>query len=142
MSALLGGLILVPLVDQAVKLCMARQLGSAAVPLGRLGKLQVRESRVWLARGPHSVNVGLLWTFWTIAAAALVLTCSSAWSVGLLLGGALSHAIEMSVRGSVRDYVCLRFWPAFNVADVAITAGAIGLGVELFFTVHSLWPIT
>jgi lipoprotein signal peptidase len=51
--------------------------------------------------------------------------------VGLLLGGSLSNAMEGSLRGSVTDYVCLRFWPAFNLADVALTAGAVGLGVAL-----------
>jgi signal peptidase II len=50
---------------------------------------------------------------------------------GLMLGGALSHALETSVRGSVCDYVCLRFWPAFDLADVALAVGALGLGVQL-----------
>jgi lipoprotein signal peptidase len=39
--------------------------------------------------------------------------------------------MEGSLRGSVTDYVWLRFWPAFNIADVAITAGAIGMAIEL-----------
>jgi hypothetical protein len=53
------------------------------------------------------------------------------WSFGLLLGAALSHALETSLRGSICDYVCLRFWPAFNLADVALTVGALGLAFEL-----------
>ena len=47
--------------------------------------------------------------------------------VGLLLGGSLSNAVESSMRGSITDYICLRFWPAFNLADLALAAGAIGI---------------
>jgi signal peptidase II len=50
----------------------------------------------------------------------------SEWCAALLLGGSLSHMIETSRRGRVCDYLCLRFWPAFNLADAAITIGAIG----------------
>lgn len=51
-------------------------------------------------------------------------------SWGLLLGGSLSHAVESSLRGSITDYICLRFWPAFNLADLALAAGAIGMIVQ------------
>ena len=51
--------------------------------------------------------------------------------VGMLLGGSSSHALESAVRGSISDYICLRFWPAFNLADVAITVGAIGVIVTM-----------
>ena len=47
--------------------------------------------------------------------------------VGLLLGGSLSHAWETTARGSVSDYICSKWWPAFNLADVAITAGTVGI---------------
>ncbi|BBY79522.1 hypothetical protein MPUL_06800 [Mycolicibacterium pulveris] len=72
---------------------------------------------------------------WAVSAAALMAAAaalpSSAVFVGLLLGGSLSNVIESSLRGSVTDFVCLRFWPAFNVADVALAAGAVGIGFEL-----------
>ena len=56
--------------------------------------------------------------------------------VGLLLGGSLSNALESSLRGTVSDYVCLRFWPAFNLADLALAAGAIGILAELLMAVR------
>jgi len=31
----------------------------------------------------------------------------------------------------VCDYLCPRFWPAFNLADVALAAGAAGALVQL-----------
>jgi signal peptidase II len=46
---------------------------------------------------------------------------------GLLLGGAAGNAIDRIVRGSVTDFVKLPHWPAFNVADSAITVGVIVL---------------
>jgi lipoprotein signal peptidase len=39
----------------------------------------------------------------------------------------MSHALETSLRGGICDCICLRFWPAFNVADAAITVGATAL---------------
>jgi len=54
----------------------------------------------------------------------------SEWCAALLLGGSLSHVIETSRRGRVCDYVCLRFWPAFNLADAAITIGTVGFIVQ------------
>ncbi len=44
---------------------------------------------------------------------------------GLLLGGALGNVIDRIRVGSVTDFVKLPHWPAFNVADVAVTAGVV-----------------
>lgn len=65
-----------------------------------------------------------------MVAAILIPSCGL--FAGLLLGGSLSHLIESAVRGSICDYIRLRFWPAFNLADVAITAGALGLAGTAF----------
>ena len=46
---------------------------------------------------------------------------------GLLLGGALGNLIDRAREGSVTDFVKIPHWPAFNVADVAITFGVIAL---------------
>ena len=72
-----------------------------------------------------------LWLVWFAAAAALVLASmllpEGRPFVGLLLGGSLSHVWESTRSGTICDYICLRFWPAFNLADVAISIGALGL---------------
>lgn len=44
---------------------------------------------------------------------------------GLLVGGAAGNAIDRASGGSVTDFVKLPHWPAFNVADIAITFGVI-----------------
>ena len=46
---------------------------------------------------------------------------------GMLLGGALGNIIDRVREGAVVDFVKLPYWPAFNLADVAITFGVIVL---------------
>ena len=46
---------------------------------------------------------------------------------GLLLGGALGNVFDRARDGAVTDFVKLPHWPAFNAADVAITAGVVAL---------------
>jgi signal peptidase II len=46
---------------------------------------------------------------------------------GLLIGGALGNLIDRIAHGAVTDFVKLPLWPAFNVADMAITFGVITL---------------
>jgi signal peptidase II len=46
---------------------------------------------------------------------------------GLLLGGAAGNLIDRVREGAVTDFVDVSWWPAFNVADVAITFGVITL---------------
>ncbi|WP_165606489.1 signal peptidase II [Mycolicibacterium celeriflavum] len=123
-------------IDQGLKLLVRRDRFES-VQLGQFGSLHVIGGRLWLrrlsGRGPKA-----LW-LWAVPAGVLVIT-ASAWIpsslvfVGLLVGGSLSNLLESSVRGSVTDYVCLRFWPAFNLADVALAAGALGIAIELLKT--------
>ena len=46
---------------------------------------------------------------------------------GMLVGGALGNLIDRIANGSVTDFIKLPLWPAFNVADMSITFGVIGL---------------
>ncbi|MDP2587291.1 MAG: signal peptidase II [bacterium] len=50
---------------------------------------------------------------------------SRAWATGLLAGGALSNLIDRFVFGGVRDFIDLRVWPMFNLADLALSLGVI-----------------
>ncbi|MCB1920803.1 MAG: lipoprotein signal peptidase [Candidatus Competibacteraceae bacterium] len=55
----------------------------------------------------------------------------------LILGGAIGNLIDRAWLGQVIDFIQIYYdrwyWPAFNIADSAITAGAVLLIVE------SLW---
>ena len=44
---------------------------------------------------------------------------------GLLAGGALGNVVDRIRDGAVTDFLKLPAWPAFNVADVAITVGVL-----------------
>ncbi len=46
---------------------------------------------------------------------------------GLFLGGVIGNLIDRLFRSYVIDFIDFKVWPAFNVADVAITVGAIGI---------------
>lgn len=63
---------------------------------------------------------------------------SSRFALGLILGGAIGNLLDRIIRGTVTDFIEVyhRGWsfPAFNVADSAITVGAVILIAEM------LWP--
>ena len=52
----------------------------------------------------------------------------------LIAAGALGNLIDRSVHGYVIDFIDLYWnawhWPAFNVADIAICAGAAGVVLD------------
>jgi signal peptidase II len=41
------------------------------------------------------------------------------------LGGATSNLLDRIRRGAVIDFIALAWWPAFNLADVAIVVGVV-----------------
>jgi signal peptidase II len=57
-------------------------------------------------------------------------------ALGLVLGGALGNLVDRlfrppgPFRGHVIDFIDLRVWPTFNVADIAVVAGAALLAIE------------
>jgi signal peptidase II len=52
-------------------------------------------------------------------------------SIGLIIGGAIGNAIDRILIGGVADFFSLHafgfYWYVFNIADVAIVAGVVGL---------------
>ncbi|MDX2259723.1 MAG: signal peptidase II [Hyphomicrobiaceae bacterium] len=52
-------------------------------------------------------------------------------SLGLIIGGAIGNAIDRLLYGGVADFFSLHaygfYWYVFNIADVAIVAGVVGL---------------
>ncbi len=80
---------------------------------------------------------------WILGAISIVVAVALVWwlararrglviaGLGLVLGGAVGNLVDRFVYGAVVDYVLLHAgdwrWPAFNVADSAITLGVIAL---------------
>jgi signal peptidase II len=58
-------------------------------------------------------------------------------SLALILGGAIGNVVDRILLGYVVDfldfYVAAWHWPAFNLADSAITVGAVLMIVDSFF---------
>ncbi|MDB9944014.1 signal peptidase II [Octadecabacter sp.] len=96
----------------------------------------------------RGVNFGLFADFdmrWVLIAVALIISGFVIWwvrreakgrwayiSAGLLVGGALGNVVDRVVHGAVADFLnmsCCGFINpyAFNIADISIFAGAIGL---------------
>ena len=61
---------------------------------------------------------------------------SFSWALGLILGGALGNLIDRIRLKAVIDFLDFSLkghhWPSFNIADSAITIGAIILFISLF----------
>ena len=55
-------------------------------------------------------------------------------ALSLILAGALGNLIDRLFLGYVIDFLDFRIWPVFNIADSAITVGAILLGLSILRT--------
>lgn len=89
------------------------------------------------------------WFFIAIAVAVTVLVCvwlkrmprkGQGWlaaSLALIVGGAIGNVIDRVARGHVVDFLSVHwdrwFFPAFNVADSAITVGAVVLLIQSLY---------
>lgn len=51
----------------------------------------------------------------------------AALGAGMLLGGAAGNLIDRVMHGGVTDFIDFTWFPAFNVADIGITIGAVFL---------------
>ncbi|MHA1524060.1 MAG: signal peptidase II [Alphaproteobacteria bacterium] len=71
--------------------------------------------------------IALILVFWL----ARTHTRLAASALGLLIGGAVANAVDRFTYGAVADFYSLHlagfYWYVFNLADVAIVAGVIGL---------------
>jgi signal peptidase II len=135
----LGIAIIIVLLDQVTKITMSRLLvygqsevitpyfnlvmvynqGAAFSFLANLGGWQR-----WFFSGlAFVVSLVIIWMLWKNASQRLF-----CWSLSLILGGAVGNLIDRLIYGHVIDFLDFHIgtlhWPAFNVADSAITLGA------------------
>lgn len=66
---------------------------------------------------------------------------SKSWAValGLVLGGALGNLTDRIFRGEVVDWISIKFWPTFNLADSAVVAAAI---FSIVLTARNISPVS
>ncbi|MAU51576.1 MAG: signal peptidase II [Roseovarius sp.] len=134
------------LLDQASKYVVVHLLD-----LRMLGRIDVLPPYLNLRMAwNYGINFGLLagdnpLTRWVLVAVALAISAAVLWWVaqegagrwhriaaGLLVGGALGNVVDRLVYGAVADFLnmscCGMSNPyAFNLADIAVFAGAFGL---------------
>ena len=88
----------------------------------------------WLLGG-FALVVAVALVIWLVRAKTVVLGAG----LGLVIGGAVGNAIDRALYGAVVDFIDAHWgdlhWPAFNIADAAITVGvglllldALGIG--------------
>lgn len=71
-----------------------------------------------------------------ISAYAVLSRFKSAYTIvalGLILGGAAGNLIDRLLFGYIIDFLDLRVWPVFNIADSCITAGSCLVVLEILF---------
>ncbi|WP_113912173.1 signal peptidase II [Roseovarius dicentrarchi] len=134
------------LVDQASKWLVVHWMD-----LRNVGTIEVAPPYLVLRMAwNYGINFGLMAgdspvTRWVLIALALVICVAVLWwthhepggkwqkiAVGMLVGGALGNVIDRILYGAVADFLnmsCCGFNNpfAFNVADIAIFAGALGV---------------
>lgn len=87
----------------------------------------------WALAGFAALTSIGLW-IWLVRGNANALMAAS---LGLIIGGGLANALDRVVRGGVADFFHFHAygwsWYVFNIADVAIVAGVVGLLYESFW---------
>ena len=58
--------------------------------------------------------------------------------LALILGGSLGNLADRIFRSYVVDFIDFRFWPAFNIADIAVNLGIVLLIARLIMRKESL----
>ena len=65
---------------------------------------------------------------------------SKGWALalGLVLGGALGNLTDRIFRGYVIDWISIKYWPTFNLADTAVVVSAIW---AIYLSARNISPI-
>lgn len=125
-----GGLLL--LLDQWSKRMVQLHVRGRCVSWGPVLRIQCATNRndIYRRDGARVVLV-LVWCAALIS--AILLRRSGAWfqsdvalfGLGLAFGGAAGNLLDILRWRYVVDFIDLRWWPVFNLADVAIIAGLV-----------------
>ena len=150
----LGVALAAALLDQASKLYLL-----FVYELGARGRVEIAPFLDFVLTKNTGISYGLFqsqgalgqWILLAIKTAAVVFlivwlarsaTRLTALSLGLIVGGAVGNAIDRLAYGWVADFVLFHvdtaawrfYWYVFNLADVAIVAGVVGLLYESVFS--------
>jgi signal peptidase II len=130
---LVVSVVAVLVIDQVTKRLVTNHLAvGQAWPVARTVAIRRVEGGAWPRSSTRTPWPWLgLWTVSAVASALYVLYSPRAHgpavtlALGAALGGAAGNLVDRVWRGRVVDFVAIWWWPAFNVADVGITAGVL-----------------
>jgi signal peptidase II len=123
--------------DQASKeIALTRVKERPRIP-GRFGPRMrlIRNRTIALGLVRRRSALVLLWAIAVLGTILLILHApllqghAAQLGLGLAMGGATSNLLDMLRRGGVVDFIDLRVWPVFNLADAFIF---VGVGVAIF----------
>ncbi len=125
-----GGMLL--LLDQWSKRMVQRHVQDRCISLGPILRIRCVTHLKDIYRR-DSARAALVLVWFTALVSAVILHRSGAWfqshvalfGLGLALGGAAGNLLDILRRRYIVDFIDLRWWPVFNLADVAIVAGLV-----------------
>ncbi len=122
--------------------------GQALFDIGFLRIINLRNTGAAFGLFPNQSTVLSVVAFISIPALLLCVFLSHRWSpsldnilgklaFGLVLGGTIGNLTDRLRFGYVTDFIDFHIWPAFNVADAAITTGVIIVAYSLLRLVQA-----
>ncbi len=128
---------LVIALDQAAKAAVIASMAPGERTEIAIGFELARVSNSGIAFGLLDDGSDLLVLAITFGALALIVgwftldpTRPALWvGVGLMVGGAVGNLIDRIRLDAVTDFLDPPLWPAFNLADIAITAGVVVIAI-------------
>lgn len=125
-----GGTLL--LLDQWSKRMVRLHVADGCIPCGPMLRIRcvTHLKEIYRRDGARAVLVAV---WFAALVSAILLHRSGAWfqshtalfGLGLAFGGAAGNLLDILRRGCIVDLIDLRWWPVFNLADVAIIAGLV-----------------
>jgi signal peptidase II len=123
-------------VDQLSKLWALRALDDGPIDVVGSARLALTTNRAGAfglggSYVPFLALGALALVIWMVTTGEATRRPLAAVAAGLVLGGAAGNLLDRIfrspgfLRGAVIDFVDLRWWPVFNLADAAITCGCI-----------------
>jgi signal peptidase II len=116
--------------DQLAKAMIVARLDEGAFTSGILGirlRHVINRRKPWGSKGAVRM-LTILWVLLSVVAlvvTATIDTRSAHVALGAVMGGATGNLLDGISRNGVTDFIDLRVWPVFNVADAAIVGGAM-----------------
>jgi len=134
--------LIVVVLDQSTKFIAALKLppgGSIPLIKGVFHLTLLRNKGMAFGLFPEQVNILLILSFFAVPALLTLLIIFSRriktglvkFGLALILGGAIGNLIDRLRYGEITDFLDFRIWPVFNLADTAITVGAILLVLKV-----------